>query len=367
MKLNPLHNQVGGHDGVMSMGDDNEIIVKPCLAQELEFYEQSLLHPELKAWMPAFYGSLTLARQANATVVSTEGTGQDSSTSVSVDVAAGFSAPTIKSLDGVALETFGHKVTTSSTIQTTTNINGETVSTLIQESSSSTSREDVCICLENVSHGFTHPCVLDLKLGTQLYDDNAPEEKKARLAAVAAKTTSGKLGFRMTGFQVYDQDQGQYVKYDKQYGKSMTEESVVDGFRLYFAAKLGPKRMKLVLLRFVNDLEDFLEVIQTQELRMRSSSLLLMYEGDRDAFDIGLVSEQEAKAKAEAGIESEDDDNDEEEEDEESSKDQKVTDLRLIDFAHSAWTPGMGPDEGVVLGVTSTLRIFKLLLEDFHQ
>ncbi|KAF9168770.1 hypothetical protein DFQ26_000037 [Actinomortierella ambigua] len=366
MRLNPLHNQVGGHDGVMSMGDDNEIIVKPCLAQELEFYEQSILHPELKAWMPAFYGSLTLARQVNTSTTSTEGAGQDPSTSMSVDATAEFSLPAITSLDGIALETFGHKVSTSSTFQSKTGVNGETMSVLVQESSLTTSKEDLCICLENVSHGFTHPCVLDLKLGTQLFDDNAPEEKKARLAAVAAKTTSGKLGFRMTGFQVYDQEQSRYIKYDKQYGKSMTEESVVDGFRLYFAAKLGPKRMKLVLLRFVNDLEDFLEVIKTQELRMRSSSLLLMYEGDRDAFDDGLICEQEARAKAEAAIESEDDDSDEEE-DEESSKDQKVTDARLIDFAHSTWAPGMGPDEGVILGVTSTLHIFKLLLEDFNQ
>ncbi|KAG0243804.1 hypothetical protein BGW41_001316 [Actinomortierella wolfii] len=365
MKLNPLHNQVGGHDGVMSMGDDNEIIVKPCLPQELEFYEQAILHPELKAWMPAYYGSLTLASQVNTTVTTVEGAGQDPSASISADAVAAFSTPTIKSVDSLALEAFSEKITTSSITQITTGTNGEASSTVVQASTSSTSREGLCICLENVSHGFTHPCILDLKLGTQLYDDNATEEKKARLAAVAAKTTSGTLGFRMTGFQVYDHDQGEYIKYDRQYGKTMNDETVLDGFRQYFAAKLGPKRMRLVLLRFINDLEDFLEVISAQEVRMRSSSLLLIYEGDRDAFDEGLILEQEAKAKAEAGIESEDDDDEEEEED--ATKNQKVTDMRLIDFAHSTWTAGMGPDEGVVLGVKSTLQKFKILLKDYSQ
>jgi len=154
--------------------------------------------------------------------------------------------------------------------------------------------------------------------------------------------------------------------------------------------------MRLVLERFVSDLTDFLCTIEDLELRMRSSSLLMLYEGDAEAFDEGLVMEEEKIAavvarvrahqlaeneaedeeeeeeeesqdqEAEATAESDEDEDDNEDYDEDDDEDvsQKITDLRLIDFAHSAWTPGMGPDEGVVLGVQSTLALFERLLEE---
>lgn len=58
------------------------------------------------------------------------------------------------------------------------------------------------LVLENLTYRFLRPNVLDIKLGTQLYDEDAPEEKKERMTAAAAKTTSGPTGVRLTGFQV---------------------------------------------------------------------------------------------------------------------------------------------------------------------
>lgn len=46
------------------------------------------------------------------------------------------------------------------------------------------------------------PCILDVKLGTVLYDQDAPPEKQARMIKVAHNTTSGETGVRFTGFQV---------------------------------------------------------------------------------------------------------------------------------------------------------------------
>ncbi|KAF9355068.1 hypothetical protein BGX34_010680 [Mortierella sp. NVP85] len=291
MKLNPLDNQVAGHDGVLSMGEGNEIVVKPTLAGELQFYEEAVLHPELQAWMPAYYG-------------------------------------------------------------------------------------------------------------VQLFDEHASEAKKARLAADSANTTSGTLGIRLTGFRVYDSDKKEFIMYDKAYGKSLGVETILDGIRLYFGAKLGPKRMRLVLERFVDDLSEFLATIETLELRMRASSLLLVYEGDPEAFDQALLLEREkitevvtrAKthrergdsaqnskitrdrgekggnekdAKDTAGDKDDDGTHDSDDSDEEDEEDytQKITDMRLIDFGRSTWTPGQGPDEGVVLGVRNAHSYFKKLLE----
>ncbi|KAF9584057.1 hypothetical protein BGW38_007728 [Lunasporangiospora selenospora] len=357
MKLNPLLNQVGGHEGVLSMGEENEIIVKPALPRELQFYEEAVLHPELQAWMPAYYGSLTLTRQLPVPV--------DADSSVAGD--SGNIGPIIKALNGFAVKDMMPEST-------------EETATTSETADAASGVDDECLCLENVSHGFSKPCVLDLKLGTQLYDDDAPEEKKARLAAVAANTTSAKLGIRPTGFHVYDHETGEFTKYSKAYGKALKEETILDGFRAYFAAKIGPKRMRLVIERLVNDLVDFLEVIKVQEVRMRSSSLLMMYEGDPEAFDEGLLIEQEkiaavvsrAKAHLEGSEEEqntrtgEDEDEDEDEDefdDEDDEISQKVTDMRLIDFAHSTWTPEQGPDEGVILGVQSALSLFEKLLQ----
>ncbi|KAG0197299.1 hypothetical protein BGX28_009190 [Mortierella sp. GBA30] len=377
MKLTPLHNQVGGHDGVLSMGDDNEIIVKPSLPQEHQFYEEAVLHPELQAWMPEYYGSLTLTRQQP------QQQSEDGKT-----------APTIKAMNGFVLDDVlssdDRQVTTEAptsasdliqhAVQEIQGAASEAGDTTVEGSADASDAE--CLCLENISRGFKKACVLDLKLGTQLYDDNASEEKKARLGAVAANTTSGKLGIRLTGFQVYDDSKGDFTKYSKHYGKGLTEDTILDGFRAFFSANIGSKRMRLVIERFVNDLADFLVTIKTQELRMRSSSLLMMYEGHAEAFDLGLQLEQEkieaAVARAKAHLERESrerkegedeydsDDSDDSEDDSDEEVAQKVTDMRLIDFAHSTWTPGLGPDESVIQGVESTLALFeKLLQQDY--
>ncbi|KAI1292359.1 hypothetical protein EDD11_008795 [Mortierella claussenii] len=350
------------------MGEDNEIIVKPALPEELCFYEEAVLHPELQAWMPAYYGTLTLTREQPLQEQQEQAQG-----------------PIIKALNGYALTDLlsfdQHYGLASSEGQ-------ERIQQLHQEGQAEVvlkgENDSDCLCLENVSHGFTKACVLDLKLGTQLYDDNASEEKKLRLGKVAFETTSGKLGFRLTGFQVYDSEKGAFTKYSKHYGKGLKEETVLDGYRNYFAANLGPKRMRLVIERFVNDLTDILATLETQEVRMRSSSLLFMYEGDPEAFDRALMMEQEkiasVVAKAKAHLEKDgatldalrerNEDQDEDEEDDEDTDDededeltQKVTDLRLIDFAHSQWTPGQGPDEGVLLGIRSTLLFLEELLK----
>lgn len=56
--------------------------------------------------------------------------------------------------------------------------------------------------LENVSHPFVRANVLDVKLGTILYETGAPEDKRKRMEEVARNTTSLGTGVRLTGFQV---------------------------------------------------------------------------------------------------------------------------------------------------------------------
>jgi hypothetical protein len=59
------------------------------------------------------------------------------------------------------------------------------------------------LVLENLTHRFRKPNVLDIKLGKILYDEQSASPKKMeKMKKAAQKTTSGKLGLRLTGFQV---------------------------------------------------------------------------------------------------------------------------------------------------------------------
>ncbi|KAK5251325.1 hypothetical protein LTR40_011398, partial [Exophiala xenobiotica] len=61
------------------------------------------------------------------------------------------------------------------------------------------------------------------------------------------------------------------------------------------------------------------------------------------------------------GDEDGEEDDDEDDDDDEVSP-PKVHEVRLIDFAHASWTPGQGPDENMLMGVKSILRILKDLV-----
>ena len=87
------------------------------------------------------------------------------------------------------------------------------------------------------------------------------------------------------------------------------------------------------------------------EIRMVGGSLLIIYEGDLERAKQGI-------ALLEEGVEEEDeDDEDEEDEDEENTKPGPACLVKLIDFAHTEVAAGEGPDEGVLLGMNTTLAL----------
>lgn len=51
-------------------------------------------------------------------------------------------------------------------------------------------------------HGFTRPCILDLKMGSLLYDNEATDEKRKRMIRQSISTTSSSLGLRICGMKV---------------------------------------------------------------------------------------------------------------------------------------------------------------------
>jgi len=319
-KLQAYGDAAAGHDGVLS-DETGAVVVKPCTTAEISFYQSvTTSHPDLVPFLPTFMGELSLS--ADQTVVEAVDSG------------------TIETAEGVQ------------------RLHGKKLAT------------DVHIVLENITNGFKKPNVLDLKLGAQLWDDAAKPEKRARLDEVSNKTTSGSLGFRIAGMRTYKgaeapevpADLKQYVEadkesgfwvYNKMYGRKFSAEDINDGFVSYVfpgsKSEAEQDRAREVLAYFLGEVKDIIEVFEKKESRMYSASILLVYEGDIEAY----ASTKQKLRSAHL--------DDEDEDDEDNLP--KLAAVKMIDFAHATWVPGQGPDENALRGMRSTAKILKELLD----
>ena len=273
-------------DGVLS-DPSGALVIKPCTAREVTFYESATAHPEFARWMPTFFGTLQLN-------------------------------------DSVEEATSGAPA----------------------------HNRQSSIVLQNLTKGFLKPCVLDIKLGAQLWDDEAPQDKRDRLDKVSDATTSRSLGFRVAGMRVWKGEGPGYRAYDKLYGRTFTAETVLETLKEYLASDISAEQAKVLAARFLESVTEIREVLEKQESRMYSASLLFVHEGDGAALDAALEAE---KTRVEKPLSEDDDDEDEVEV-------AKATELKLIDFAHAEWTPGLGPDENALQGVRSVEKLLQELI-----
>ncbi len=227
------------------------------------------------------------------------------------------------------------------------------------------------IVLSNLTYGFKRPNVLDIKLGSRLWADDAPLPKRQRLDEVASSTTSASLGFRVAGMKVWQgagaegkdgNDAVGYKVYGKDYGRQFKDKwDVSSAFKEFFSspesAHVTWELRTRVLARLLGWVEGIKQALMEGETRMFSASVLFVYEGDGEALKNAL--EREAKMPL---IDDQDDDDDEEkddEDDEEGGDEPCVAVANLIDFAHAQWVPGQGPDENALQGVRSVIDILR--------
>lgn len=231
------------------------------------------------------------------------------------------------------------------------------------------------IVLENAAHGFVKPNILDVKLGVRLWADDATQEKKTRFDKLSDETTHKDLGFRVAGMRVYqgpnavgsDIDTGGHKIYDRDYGRvSIHKDNAEEAFRDYIFTKsagIDEELGRLVAQAFLADVSRIQEILEAQESRMFSSSLLFVFEGDGAALRSAMEEASKPSAPLTNGKEYPEEEEDDEDEDEDEVPGPKIYDVRIIDFAHAEWTPGQGPDENSLKGVRSVVDILRKLSE----
>ncbi|KAI1982493.1 hypothetical protein LOZ53_002886 [Ophidiomyces ophidiicola] len=386
-----------GHDGVLCH-EDGSLIAKPCTPQEIEFYESSARHPEFRKYMPIFMGTLAVFSEEPTKPA----TLRPPEVSAALPSSSGADTPLTPELS-----THPDLVSIAKASQNKPEwvpSGGRRIET------------GCSIVLENVAGGFQKPSVLDVKLGARLWDDDAPLSKRERLDEVSRYTTSSGLGFRIAGMKTWIgeaatpfsgerlvptekhipgdaneevrrsmkivEEEG-YRRYDKYYGRAFNEYNVKTAIRSFLdSAKIGTTdRSKLIAQRIAARLRAMQSMLEKEESRMYSASILIVYEGEPEALERALGEEEEEKQKRyyQAGSTPEVDftdlvlmrpsqaschnaiTSDGNLNDEEVAEVRKVLDIRLIDFAHARWTPGQGPDENVLQGVRSLVSIMEAL------
>ncbi|OBA23546.1 SAICAR synthase-like protein [Metschnikowia bicuspidata var. bicuspidata NRRL YB-4993] len=350
MNFTPSVHQAAGHDGALTAGP---VFAKLLSPQEISFYAQAssrlsaepeLLGSQLAHWMPTYMGTMNegFERVEGAMVLDPDG--------VSSSVNPAVSAPDLPAVSAPDLPA---------------------------------GLENPYLVLLNLYHRFVHPCILDIKLGSVLTDDTVLLEKKARLEAVSKATTSGSLGFRICGMKIFSQtplnpaplfpdmdatmhteaieDGGLYTSFDKIFGRSLDKSSVGKGLGLFFLVE--PQVHDLLLSRFVQRLQLLYNCLLDAEVRIKSGSLLFIYEGDPARW-AGVNGDSYTEADplvcdpfyaVDSGADS---DADSDVESDFEHRKAPLSRLNLIDFAHAKYAPGKGPDDNILDGLENLLDVF---------
>ncbi|UZJ52355.1 hypothetical protein CBS101457_001675 [Exobasidium rhododendri] len=325
--LTPLLGQVAGHEASVYTLANEALIVKSCSTAESNFYQSVLIH---------------------------------------------HSADTRKHQAALLSRLRKYLPTYHGTIE------------LISDDASREAR--LAVILENLTRGYKHPNVLDIKLGKQLWDEDASEEKKGRMIEAAKNSTSLEMGLRLTGWQIWDEERGEIVKVGKKFGKTVQASEVPLGLRSFFGvastaeaarvSEISGKKIKAVnsaessIERILHDavvpsVKEIIDIVKKLEWRVRGGSILIVYEGDEKEVKSFLDAKGsmhtgryltdtdqliDTHDLANAGILSD-----------KSSR--RIVDVRLIDFAHASFGREKGIDDGYLAGLEST----KYLLEDLTK
>jgi len=83
-------------------------------------------------------------------------------------------------------------------------------------------KKQVAVIMEDLTYGYSKPCVMDIKMGTKTYaEDTNPFKKKLRQMKDDG-TTSSRYGLRITGYRTYNIKTSQFQECTKEAAERIT-------------------------------------------------------------------------------------------------------------------------------------------------
>ncbi|EGV92249.1 inositol polyphosphate multikinase isoform X1 [Cricetulus griseus] len=139
-----------------------------------------------------------------------------------------------------------------------------------------TAPNDVYLKLEDVTHKFNKPCIMDVKIGRKSYDPFASSEKIQQ--QVSKYPLMEEIGFLVLGMRVYHVHSDSYETQNQHYGRSLTKETLKEGVSKFFHN--GFCLRKDAIAASIQKVEKILQWFENQkQLNFYASSLLFVYEG----------------------------------------------------------------------------------------
>jgi len=182
------------------------------------------------------------------------------------------------------------------------------------------------IVMEDLCTQYKKPCVIDCKLGFTTVYEWAEEKYKVKNTEKDATTTQSAVGFRISGLQVYQNQNGSMYKTDRQWGKTLTKETISSAFELF--ANNGNLQPADVYSGALPQLRKLVQWAERQtSLQFFQASVLLMYEG-------------EAKTAADAKVR-----------------------VAFVDFAHTFQSPRGVRDDNLLSALNSLISIIEKVSE----
>ncbi|XP_058803580.1 uncharacterized protein LOC131671290 isoform X2 [Phymastichus coffea] len=135
--------------------------------------------------------------------------------------------------------------------------------------------------LQDITDGMSEPCVMDVKIGKRTWDPEATAEKRITEEDKYA-VVKNNYGFCIPGFQVYRLPSGELHKFDKNYGKQLNSQTLVEALEMFLNGSRDYPPSRDLLVRLLSILWKILAIFREQRrYHIYSSSLLIAYDAKR--------------------------------------------------------------------------------------